>query len=45
MNRRVAAGIDISLHVVERLPGKEVGVKTARQVEYPWLRPPASEGR
>jgi transcriptional regulator GlxA family with amidase domain len=32
----IAAGIDISLHVVARLLGKEVAEKTARQMEYPW---------
>jgi len=32
----IAAGIDMSLHVVGRLLGKEVAVRTARQMEYPW---------
>jgi transcriptional regulator GlxA family with amidase domain len=32
----IAAGIDMSLHVVGRLLGKEVAEKTARQMEYPW---------
>jgi transcriptional regulator GlxA family with amidase domain len=32
----IAAGIDKSLHVVSRLLGREVAVKTARQMEYPW---------
>jgi transcriptional regulator GlxA family with amidase domain len=32
----VAAGIDMSLHVVGRLLGSEVAEKTARQMEYPW---------
>jgi transcriptional regulator GlxA family with amidase domain len=32
----IAAGIDMSLHVVGRLIGKEVAEKTARQMEYPW---------
>jgi putative intracellular protease/amidase/catechol 2,3-dioxygenase-like lactoylglutathione lyase family enzyme len=31
----IAAGIDMSLHVVARLLGKEVAEKTARQMEYP----------
>src|SRR6187549_594503 len=31
-----AAGIDMSLHVVGRLLGREVAGKTARQMEYPW---------
>jgi transcriptional regulator GlxA family with amidase domain len=29
----IAAGIDMSLHVVSRLPGREVAEKTARQME------------
>jgi len=33
----IAAGIDMSLHVVGRLLGKEVAEKTAKQMEYPWL--------
>ena len=32
----IAAGIDMSLHVVARLLGREVAKKTARQMEYPW---------
>jgi transcriptional regulator GlxA family with amidase domain len=32
----IAAGIDMSLHVVGRLLGREVADKTARQMEYPW---------
>jgi hypothetical protein len=32
----IAAGIDMSLHVVSRLLGKEVAEKTTRQMEYPW---------
>jgi transcriptional regulator GlxA family with amidase domain len=32
----IAAGIDMSLHVVARLLGDDVAVKTARQMEYPW---------
>ncbi len=32
----IAAGIDMSLHVVGRLLGREVPEKTARQMEYPW---------
>jgi transcriptional regulator GlxA family with amidase domain len=31
----IAAGIDMSLHVVGRLFGQEVAEKTARQMEYP----------
>jgi transcriptional regulator GlxA family with amidase domain len=32
----IAAGIDMSLHVVERLCGAEIAAKTARHMEYPW---------
>jgi transcriptional regulator GlxA family with amidase domain len=32
----IAAGIDMSLHVVGRLLWREVAEKTARQMEYPW---------
>ena len=32
----IAAGIDMSLHVVARLLESEVAVKTAQQMEYPW---------
>ncbi len=32
----IAAGIDMSLHVVGRLLGREVAEQTARQMEYPW---------
>ena len=32
----IATGIDMSLHVVGRLLGREVAEKTARQMEYPW---------
>jgi transcriptional regulator GlxA family with amidase domain len=32
----ITAGIDMCLHVVGRLVGKEVAEKTARQMEYPY---------
>ncbi len=32
----ISAGIDMSLHVVERLLGREVAEKTARNMEYFW---------
>jgi transcriptional regulator GlxA family with amidase domain len=32
----IAAGIDMSLYVVQRLLGNEVAVATAGQMEYPW---------
>jgi transcriptional regulator GlxA family with amidase domain len=36
----IAAGIDMSLHVVGRLLGAEVAAKTARHMEYPWAPQP-----
>lgn len=32
----IAAGIDMSLHIVERLLEKEAALATARHMEYPW---------
>jgi transcriptional regulator GlxA family with amidase domain len=32
----IAAGIDMSLHVVERLLGTDIASATARHMEYPW---------
>ena len=32
----IAAGIDMSLHVVKKLLGNDVATKTAKQMEYPW---------
>ena len=32
----IAAGIDMGLHVVGRLLGRELAENTARQMEYPW---------
>ncbi len=32
----ISAGIDMSLHVVEKLLGREVAEQTARQMEYVW---------
>jgi transcriptional regulator GlxA family with amidase domain len=32
----ISAGIDMSLHLVERLAGRELAVLTARQMEYEW---------
>jgi transcriptional regulator GlxA family with amidase domain len=31
----IAAGIDMSLQVIDRLLGREVAEKAARQMEYP----------
>ncbi|MFS2005442.1 DJ-1/PfpI family protein [Duganella sp. CT11-25] len=32
----ISAGIDMSLHLVERLAGRELALRTARQMEYDW---------
>jgi len=32
----ISAGIDMSLHVVGSLLGRDVAMKTAKQMEYPW---------
>jgi transcriptional regulator GlxA family with amidase domain len=32
----ISAGIDMSLHLVERLAGRELASKTARQMEFIW---------
>ena len=32
----ITAGIDMSLHVLARLLGRDVAVRTAEQMEYPW---------
>lgn len=32
----ISAGIDMSLHLVERLAGRELAVQTARRMEYDW---------
>jgi len=32
----ISAGIDMSLHLVERLGGRELAQSTARQMEYAW---------
>jgi transcriptional regulator GlxA family with amidase domain len=32
----VSAGIDMSLHLVERFAGRDLAVRTARQMEYQW---------
>lgn len=38
----ISAGIDMSLHLVERLAGLELAERTARQMDYAWTRNPAS---
>jgi len=32
----ISAGIDMSLHLVERLGGRDLALRTARQMEYRW---------
>jgi transcriptional regulator GlxA family with amidase domain len=36
----ISAGIDMSLHLVDRLAGAELARKTARQMDYRWQREP-----
>ena len=36
----ISAGIDMSLHLVERLAGRELAERTARQMDYAWTRNP-----
>ncbi|HEX2696243.1 MAG TPA: DJ-1/PfpI family protein [Anaerolineales bacterium] len=39
----ISAGIDMSLHLVERLAGRELALGTARQMEFDWVENPAPE--
>ncbi len=32
----ISAGIDMSLHLVERIGGRELAIRTARQLEFDW---------
>jgi len=32
----ISAGIDMSLHIVMRIEGEELAIRTARQMEYEW---------
>ncbi len=34
----ISAGLDMSLHLVARLEGEELAVRTARQMDYDWNR-------
>ncbi len=34
----ISAGIDMSLHLVERLAGRELALRTARQMEFDWTQ-------
>ncbi len=36
----ISAGLDMSLHLVERLEGEALAVQTARQMDYDWRRSP-----
>jgi transcriptional regulator GlxA family with amidase domain len=36
----ISAGIDMSLHLVARLEGEELAVRTARQMDYDWRSHP-----
>lgn len=33
----ISAGIDMSLHIVERMAGRDLALRTARQLEFDWL--------
>jgi transcriptional regulator GlxA family with amidase domain len=32
----ISAGMDMSLHLVARLEGEELAIRTAHQMEYAW---------
>jgi transcriptional regulator GlxA family with amidase domain len=36
----ISAGIDMSLHIVSRLQGRDLAVRTARQMDYRWQDSP-----
>ena len=36
----ISAGMDMSLHLVERLAGRELALLTARQMDYDWQDAP-----
>jgi len=36
----ISAGIDMSLHLVERLAGRELALRTARQMDFAWTTNP-----
>lgn len=38
----ISAGIDMSLHLVERLAGRDLAVRTARQMDFAWTENPGS---
>lgn len=33
----ISAGLDMSLHLVERLAGRDLALRTARQMDYAWI--------
>jgi len=37
----ISAGLDMSLHLVARLEGEELAMRTARQMDYDWRRSPS----
>lgn len=37
----ISAGIDMSLHLVARLEGEDLALRTARQMEFDWQRSPS----
>ena len=39
----IAAGIDMSLYLVSRLRGRELAVRTAKQMEFDWCAPDVNE--
>jgi transcriptional regulator GlxA family with amidase domain len=39
MSAGISAGIDMSLHLIARMEGEELALKTARQMEFDWPRP------
>ncbi|MHB1090173.1 MAG: DJ-1/PfpI family protein [Ilumatobacteraceae bacterium] len=36
----ISAGIDMSLHLIERIAGRELAIGTARQMEFDWTENP-----
>jgi len=32
----ISAGLDMSLHLIERIAGREIAIGTARQMEFDW---------
>ena len=40
----ISAGLDMSLHLVERMEGRALAQKTARQMDYTWQDQPWQEG-